>query len=67
MVMDDKRREIAEKRKAKYTQIVVTKDVKAMIDKLCEKSYRSRNALRNHNSRDHRSKTTKIRSIYKTT
>lgn len=41
MVMDDKRREIAEKRKAKYTQIVITKDVKAMIDKLCEKSYRS--------------------------
>ena len=41
---------------------------------LCEKSYRSRNALRNHNNRDHRSKTTldldhrskttKIRSIY---
>ena len=41
--MDDslKRREMAEKRKAKYTQIVVTKDVKAMIDKLCEKSFRS--------------------------
>ena len=39
--MEDKRREIYEKHKAKYTQIVVTKDVKAMIDKLCETSYRS--------------------------
>ena len=38
--MDAKQKELVEKRKAKYTQIVVTRDVKAMIDKLCEKSYR---------------------------
>jgi len=39
--MDDKQKEAYEKRKAKYTQLVVTKEVKAMIDKLCEKSFRS--------------------------
>ena len=39
--MDAKQKELVEKRKAKYTQIVVTRDDKAMIDKLCEKSYRS--------------------------
>lgn len=39
--MDDKQKAAYEKRKAKYTQIVVPKEVKGMIDKLCEKSFRS--------------------------
>jgi len=39
--MDEKIKVLYEKRKKKYTQVVITKEIKEKIDELCKISFRS--------------------------